>query len=73
MINLGFIKEDLNTLKTREDFPAEDLRITELHFQNDRKRLLESINSLLIERKRLKNRNLIRKIVSGKVIETYQN
>ena len=32
MINLGFIKEDLNTLKTRDDFPAEDPRITELHF-----------------------------------------
>jgi len=55
MRNLGLIKEDLNCKKTRDDFPSEDTRITELHFNYYQNRLLETINSLLIERKKVKN------------------
>ena len=32
IINLGYAKDDLDTKKTREDFPSEDSRITELRF-----------------------------------------
>lgn len=32
MLNLGLIPEEINTRKTRHDFPSEDDRITELQF-----------------------------------------
>jgi len=32
IINLGYAKEDLDTKRTRDDFPSEDSRITELRF-----------------------------------------
>lgn len=33
MVNLGLVKEDLNTQKTKEDFHSDDPKITNLHFQ----------------------------------------
>lgn len=32
ILNLGYAKEDLDTKKTREDFPSEDAKITEVRF-----------------------------------------
>jgi len=54
MHNLGLVKEDLNTQKTKTDFPSENLQITELHFRYYRKKLLETINTLIMERRRLR-------------------
>jgi len=51
---LGIIKEELDTKKTREDFPSDDFRKTELNFKYYQKRLLETINSLLLERRKMR-------------------
>lgn len=58
MHNLGLIKEDLNTQKTKADFPAETLAISELQFNYYRKKLLETINALIAERRRLRSKYL---------------
>ena len=59
MQNLGLVKEDLNTKKTREDFVFDDYRVTELHFQTYQKRLLETINTLLAERKKIRVKTIV--------------
>ena len=56
MLNLGLVKEDIDTKKTRNDFPAEDVRVTELQFQYYQKRMVETINSLLQERRKVRIR-----------------
>jgi hypothetical protein len=33
LINLGLVKEDINTKKTKDDFPSDDPHITKLHYR----------------------------------------
>ena len=51
--NLGLIHEDLNTKLTKEDFAHIDPKITDLRFKHYQRQLLDTINQVLTERKRL--------------------
>lgn len=61
--NLGLVNEDLNTQLKRENFPHDDQRVTELQFKHYQRQLLETINNVLIERKRLRTRKFSTDVV----------